>query len=318
MTLPYFFDRCLVIERHAGCRDLIFSRTLFKMDKLDPVANPNEGMLVLFLTPKSSHIMKPVVLCFILLWLSVAAVVAQVKKSPNPPVPGFDVAGSDARAVQIADAVMAAIGGREAWDETQLIAWNFDGLRKLVWDKWSGDVRVDNLLDDQTVLLNITNDMGRVFRDGEELTHPDSVTKYVRQGKRNWVNDSFWLLMPFKLKDTGVTLKYLGDEPTQAGKPAEVLQLTFKSASNAPGSKYKVWVDKKSRLVTQWAQYAKVTDTEPLFTHPWDDYQPHGDLLLSGDRGNRDLTDIMVFTGLPGEVFSDFTRTDLSRYPQAK
>lgn len=253
-----------------------------------------------------------------LLCLSVSASFAQPRRGPNQAAAGFDVAGSDARAVQIADAVMAAVGGQEAWQETQLITWNFDGVRKLVWDKWSGDVRVDNLHDDQTVLLNINNDMGRVFRNGGELTIPDSVTKYVKQAKRNWINDSFWLLMPFRLKDSGATLKYIGDEPTQAGKPAEVLQLTFKNGTIMPGSRYKVWVDKKSRLVTQWAHFPKLTDKDPLFTLPWDDYQPHGDILLSGDRGDHDLTDIMVFTGLPGEVFSDFTRTDLSRYPEAK
>ena len=262
--------------------------------------------------------MKIAVRFLALLWLSVAVVTAQSKKVTNPPATGFDAAGSDARAVQIADAVMVAVGGREAWDETQLITWNFDGVRKIVWDKWSGDVRIDNLHDDQTILMNINNDMGRVFRNGEELTKPDSVAKYVKLGKRTWINDSYWLLMPFKLKDAGVTLKYVGDEPTQAGKPADILQLTFKNSLAAPGSKYKIWVDKKSHLVSQWALYSKPTDKEPFFTLPWDDYQTHGDILLSGDRGDHELIDIMVFTGLPGEVFSDFTRTDLSRYQLIK
>ena len=252
------------------------------------------------------------------LWFSMLTSVAQPKKSQNPPAPNFDKAGSDARAVQIADAVMDAMGGRTAWNETQLITWNFDGLRKFVWDKWSGDVRVDNLHDDQTVLLNITNDMGRVFRNGEELTQPDSVNRYVKQSKQHWINDSYWLLMPFLLKDNGVTLTYAGNGLTQRGKPADMLQLTFKNGNSLAGSKYIVWVDKKSRLVTQWAHYTKLTDTTPAFTLPWDDYEQHGSILLSGDRGDYELTDIMVFTGLPGEVFSDFTRTDLSRYPQVK
>lgn len=243
---------------------------------------------------------------------------AQSKKTPNPPAPGFDIVGSDPRAVQIADEVMAAMGGRAAWDETQLISWNFDGVRKLIWDKWSGDVRVDNLHDDQTVLLNINNDMGRVFRRGEELMVADSVTKYVKQGKRNWINDSYWLFMPFKLKDAGVTLKYLGSEPTQTGKASDVLQVTFKSGSNTPGARYKVWVDKKTHLVSQWAHFKKTTDNQPTFTLPWEDYQQHGDILLASDRGEYELSDIMIFSGLPGEVFSDFTRTDLSRYPGAK
>ncbi len=36
----------------------------------------------------------------------------------NPPAPGFDEAGSDRRAIELADRVMARLGGRSAWDGT--------------------------------------------------------------------------------------------------------------------------------------------------------------------------------------------------------
>jgi len=240
------------------------------------------------------------------------------RKSANPAAPGFDAAGSDAKAIELADVVMKAQGGRKAWDNTHYIAWTFFGNRRLIWDKWSGNVRIDNLRNDQTVILNINTDQGRVFRNGKEETQPDSVDKYVKQAKGAWINDSYWLVMPFKLKDSGVTLKYVGEEPTQDGKPAEVLQLTFKGVGVTPDNKYKVWVDKGSGLVTQWAHFTKYTDDAPRFTLPWTDYRKHGEILLSGKRGERELTDIRVFTGLPGEVFTDFTRPDLSRYPVAQ
>lgn len=246
--------------------------------------------------------------------LSSVSGMAQSKKSQNPAAPGFDAAGSDARAVQIADEVMAAMGGRKAWDNTHLISWNFFGARQLIWDKWTGNVRVDNLKNDQTVLLNVNNDKGRVFRNGAEVIEPDSVAKYVKQAKAAWINDSYWLVMPFKLKDSGLTIKHIGEEDTQDGKPADVLQLTFKGVGVTPDNKYKVWVDKASHLVWQWAYYPKFTDEKPGFTLPWTDYTKHGNILLSGERGQRDLTDIRVFTGLPGEVFSNFARPDLSRY----
>lgn len=256
-------------------------------------------------------------LLFFFLILSTSAGIAQPKKSSNPPASGFDMAGSDPKAVQLADQVMAAMGGRKAWDNTHLIAWNFFGFRKLVWDKWTGTVRVDNLRDDQTVLLNINTDKGRVFRNGKELTEPDSVAKYVKAGKAAWINDSYWLVMPFKLKDSGVTLKYLGDTmATKDGKAADMIQMTFKGVGVTPDNKYHIWIDKKSHLVTQWAHYPKYTDEAPRFTLPWADYKKYGSILLSGERGERDLTEIKVFSGLPGEVFSDFTRTDLNRYPQ--
>lgn len=249
--------------------------------------------------------------------VSVRLCLAQSDKS-NPPAEGFDLAGSDPKAIQLADGAMKAMGGRKAWDETHFITWNFFGNRRLVWDKWKGNVRIDNLKNDQTIILNIFTDKGRVFRNGAEVTDPDSVAKFVKQGKGAWINDSYWLVMPFKLKDSGVTLKYQGEENTQDGKAADLLQMTFKGVGNTPDNKYKVWVDKQTHLVSQWAYYAKFTDEKPGFVRPWADYQKHGRILLASDRGDRDITDIMVFTGLPGEVFTEFERTDLNRYPQAK
>ena len=277
----------------------------------------NKFSIVLLLPMKPFYLMNTrSILFFCVLFCSTVSF--GQKKSANPPADGFDMAGSDPKAVQIADQVMAAMGGRKAWDNTHLIAWNFFGARKLVWDKWTGDVRIDNLRNDQTVLMNVNNNKGRVFKNGKELTEPDSVAKYVKSGKEAWINDSYWLVMPFKLKDSGVTLKYVGEDSTKTGKAADVIQMTFKGVGVTPDNKYNIWVDKQSHLVTQWAHYPKYTDEQPRFTLPWGDYQKRGGILLSGERGDRDLTDIMVFTGLPGEVFSDFTRTDLSRYPQAK
>ena len=45
--------------------------------------------------------------------------------------------------------------------------------------------------------------------------------------------------MPFKLKNSGVTLKYLGDTTaTKDGKPADVLQLTFEGMGVTPDNKH--------------------------------------------------------------------------------
>lgn len=236
----------------------------------------------------------------------------------NPPAAGFDEAGSDAKAIQIADLAMEAMGGRKNWDKTRYIAWNFFGNRKLIWDKWTGNVRVDNVNNDQTVLLNINTDKGRIFKYGQEQTAPDSVAKFVKSGKGAWINDSYWLLMPFKLKDSGVTLKYIGEEKTQDGVEADLIQLTFKGVGNTPDNKYKVWVNKANHLVWQWAYFPKFDAEKPGFVRPWIDYKKHGKILISGERGDRDLTDIMVFDKLPENIFTDFKRPDLSQYPVAK
>ena len=254
----------------------------------------------------------------IILSLLCCLILANSFAQKNPPAAGFDEAGSDAKAIQIADMAMEAMGGRKNWDKTRYIAWNFFGNRKLIWDKWTGNVRVDNVNNDQTVLLNINTDKGRIFKYGQEQTAPDSVAKFVKSGKGAWINDSYWLLMPFKLKDSGVTLKYIGEEKTQDGVEADLIQLTFKGVGNTPDNKYKVWVNKANHLVWQWAYFPKFDAEKPGFVRPWIDYKKHGKILISGERGDRDLTDIMVFDKLPENIFTDFKRPDLSQYPEAK
>ncbi len=239
--------------------------------------------------------------------LLIATPILAQKKS-NPAAPGFDMAGSDKRAIQVADDVMAAQGGRKAWDNTRHIAWTFLGFRRLHWDKWTGNVRVDNLKNDQSVVLNINTEKGRVFRNGKEETQPDSVAKFVKAAKSAWINDSYWLVMPFKLKDSGVTLKDLGEAKTEAGQAADLLQMTFKNVGDTPNNRYQVWVDKATHLVSQWAYYPKFTDEKPGFVLPWTDYQTYGAIKLAGKRGPRELGDIKVFDTLPETAYTELER----------
>ena len=110
--------------------------------------------------------------------------------------------------------------------------------------------------------------------------------------------------MPYKLKDTGVTLRYRGLEATEDGRPAEVVELTFEDVGVTPQNKYEVWIDQESRLVTQWAFYRDAADAEPRFTGPWTNWQRHGPILLSDGRGERGHTGVAVFDELPESVFT--------------
>ena len=220
---------------------------------------------------------------------------------------------SDPKATEIADKVMAAMGGEKAWNETRHITWNFLGVRTLTWDKWTGNVRIDFPKDKSAVLLNINTNVGKVFKYGTEQTAPDSLKKYLKSGKDIWINDSYWLTMPFKLKDKGVTLKYLGDAKTEAGRESHLLQLTFKEVGNTPNNMYKICVDKETNMVMQWAYFPNASGEKPAFTRPWTEYKPYGKILLSGERGDRDLTEIKVFELLPESIYTDFKKPDFSK-----
>ncbi|MEM1138180.1 MAG: hypothetical protein AAGI07_20295 [Bacteroidota bacterium] len=231
----------------------------------------------------------------------------------NPAAEGFMLAESDEKAIALADDVMQAMGGRKNWEETRYIAWNFFGFRKLIWDKWTGNVRIENTKNDFKFLVNVHTLEGKIFKNGEEISQPDSLKKYLTMGKDIWINDSYWLAMPFKLKDTGVALKYIGKD-TVMSKPSHVLELTFKDVGVTPQNKYHVYIDKDTKLVNQWAFYKNYEDEKPGFILPWQNYKQHGSIKLSGDRGPRQLTEIQVFKELPESIFTSLEPVDLSKY----
>ena len=229
--------------------------------------------------------------------------------SDNPAAPGFNAESSDLEAIEIADQVMATMGGRQAWDDTRFITWSFFGRRRHVWDKFTGDIRVEGVDRDTDepylILMNLHSKTGRAWTDGEEISDPEELAKMLDRGEAVWINDSYWMFMPYKLKDSGVTLRYLGERQMQDGRNAATLQLTFEAVGRTPENKYMVYVAQDSGLVEQWDFYSTAEDDEPRFQNPWHNWQRHGEILLSDNRGDGGHTDIAVFSDLPPTVLTD-------------
>lgn len=224
----------------------------------------------------------------------------------NPAAEGFDREGSDPEAIAWADAVMQAQGGRQAWDDTRYIGWTFFGNRNLLWDKHTGRVRIEVPKDNAVYLINIQQDTGRVQLNGQPVTDPQQLKEAIDKGKQIWVNDSYWLVMPYKLKDSGVTLTYAGKDTLPGGGEAEALELRFKEVGFTPENKYRVYVDPADSLVKAWAYYEKAAMESPNFMTPWVNYERYGNILLSGNRGERELSNIGVEEEVADSVFQSF------------
>lgn len=259
--------------------------------------------------------MKPIsILPFVILLLSFACenqydardtILTVDDEVENSPAEGFNAEGSDEEAIALADSVMLAMGGRRAWDTTRYFKWNFFGRRDLVWDKRTGNVRIETPYDSTVYLINIIADTGKVFSKGKEVTEIDSLKKMVSQGKSIWINDSYWLFMPFKLKDSGVTLKYLREDTIPGGTDADVLELTFADVGMTPQNKYEVYIDRADNLIKQWSFYANTAQDSPTAVWPWDNYQQAGSIKLSYDRSdNRGPKDVGVYSDLPETIFT--------------
>ena len=154
--------------------------------------------------------------------------------------------------------------------------------------------------------MNIHSMEGKVKIDNTIQTEPDSLKKLLINGKSMWINDAYWLVMPFKLKDSGVTLKMLEPATTEDGRPADVLELTFTNVGDTPNNKYWALVDKETKLISQWSFFSSSDDPEPRFTMPWTDYEKQGNLMLSGNRGRMKLTEIAAPATLDAKLFTEF------------
>ncbi len=220
----------------------------------------------------------------------------------------FDSAASDPKAIAIAEDVMEACGGLENWHKTRYVTWRWLDKRLNVWDKWTGDIRVASKI--SIVIMNLNSKWGRAWKTGSEITDAEDLQRAIDYGYEAWMNDSYWLFMPFKLKDPGVILKYISEGEIE-GSPVDILSVTFKNVGKTPENKYHIYVDKESKLLVWWDYYMDAADEQPRFKMPWKNYQKYGDIWLSDDRGLRKHTDLAVFEELPALVFESFERLDL-------
>ena len=212
-----------------------------------------------------------------------------------------DESRSDGKAIEIANEVIEACGGQANWESTRYVTWRNFGKRLQVWDKKTGDIRVENMI--TIVLMNVNTGKGRAWKYGEELTDRNGLQRALDFGYEAWQYDSYDVFLPFMLKNKGVILKYFGEGEIE-GAPVDILEVTFDKVGPTPNAQYHLHIDKSSRLLVQWDFYMDVGDEYPRFKLPWLNYNEYGNLWFSADRGNKQHTDIGVFDELPVSILT--------------
>lgn len=234
---------------------------------------------------------------------------AATESSPTPANNKTEI--KDKKAANLVSSMMTAMGGEAKWDELNFVSWTFFGARHLVWDKKGGRVRIDSPRDTSIYLVDLNTSEGRVMKNGTEITDPDELAKQLKRGKGIWINDSYWLFMPFKLQDPGVTVNYMREDTMIGGKAASVLALTFDNVGNTPNNKYEVYLDKKDNLIKQWAFFKEANQETPPGIWPWDNYQSHNGLMLSSERSDKSgPSNVSVYETLEDKVFDSFETFD--------
>lgn len=230
------------------------------------------------------------------------------------PRPARAAEGDDGAAVDALVArVTAGLGGEGAWQGTRYLVFEFAGRRSHWWDRYTGRHRVEGTTPEgahYVVLENVHDEgkAGRAWVDGQEAAGDERATM-VEHAYAAWVNDTFWLISPYKLRDPGVHLEAAGQE-TVDGVTYDKLHLSFGEVGLTPGDQYWMFIDPETGRVDRW-EYVLQTQEPPPTVWKWLDWERYGKgIWLSSrrveEKVGRVLTlgPIEVPESLPESVFT--------------
>jgi hypothetical protein len=189
---------------------------------------------------------------------------------------------ADDSAQQLATDVWRASGG-ENWDKVKEIRFTFNveqegkslATAQHDWDVAAGTDHVK--WKDKDVTVNLS----------APAQDENGKAAYGR-----WVNDSYWLLAPLKLRDPGVKLQTEGQKEADGAK-FDALRVSFEQVGLTPNDQYVLYVDPQTKLVRAWDYIPK---PETTMHATWDGYQLFGGLNLATEHKFNDK--VIKFTGV--------------------
>ncbi|MFQ5927967.1 MAG: DUF6503 family protein [Terriglobia bacterium] len=215
----------------------------------------------------------------------------------------FDPAGSDAKAVELVDAMQAALGGRKAWARVRYLWFDWvverGGQRvaayRHLWDRYQGYYRVQGETREGKeflALFNVQTRKGNAWVDGKKLAG-EELQKALQFAYGRYINDTYWLVQPMKLKDPGVHLGYAGTRELK-GTQYDVVHVWFDPVGLTPGDHYWVFIHPKTKRIDRWAYFLESYKDrgeprlEAATAWDWRDWQPLGGVWLARDKVRDD------------------------------
>ncbi len=222
------------------------------------------------------------------------------------------------------DSMLAAMGGEQAWKEARYISFRWQVLRhgEVVsdrahyWDRWDGRYRLETRIRansqmqaDQSLvaLFDVDTREGRAWVDGQPYTN-EMGDQLVERAHAMFINDTYWLLMPYKWRDPGVTVEYLGPEVDDDGE-WRVFHLSFDDVGLTPGDQYWVYVSAQPpHLVGKWQYHLEGRESKGPVIY-WKNWRGFGPIQLATTREVSDgsfsiqFSDIEVSDRPPAAIF---------------
>lgn len=199
-------------------------------------------------------------------------------------------ADRDAKADAVGRQLIAAMGGEAAWEKAQQFRFDFVVVKEgkavarfaHAWDRYTGDYRLegtDKAGAPYAVYFNVNTKTGKAFVNAVAASGEES-EKRIEGAYGRFINDTYWLLAPWKIFDAGVHLAYDGEKPCPGGGTCDVLRLSFEDVGMTPKDVYWLWLARDPRRMIQW-QYVLGGASEDPTTAKWIDWKTLGGIALS-------------------------------------
>jgi len=163
--------------------------------------------------------------------------------------------GNDAEV--LADKMLSALN-KPAYDSLEFIGFTFKGIHSYAWDKKSNNVTVK--WNEQEVFLDLNQ-------------NPEGFNLLEYKAYQYFINDTFWLVAPFKVKDKG------GIRSTVDTDEGKGLLVTYTQGGVTPGDTY-LWILDERGFPTAWKLWVDIVPVGGL-EFSWENWREVEDVFFS-------------------------------------
>jgi len=201
---------------------------------------------------------------------------------------------ADDKADRVAHEFVTALGGEGAWNRARQLRFDFvverEGKRAAefhhLWDRYTGDYRLlgaDKSGAPYAVYFNVNTRDGMAFVNGRRVEGEEK-KKLLENAYGRFINDTYWLLAPWKVFDPGVHRDYDGEKTGPDGVACDVIRLSFDdNVGLTPKDVYWLWVTREGRRMVQWQYVLGGAQEEPT-TALWKGWKNVGGISLSLEK----------------------------------
>ncbi len=205
----------------------------------------------------------------------------------------------DDQADELADKVLQTMGGKKALEQKRFLRFDFDiefdegksfAFRsRHLWDKHTGRCRIEWTFGDSppmVALINVNSREGKVFIGGQPAP-ADKAKQLLDLAHYRFRNETYWLLMPWKMMDPGAYREYVG-EKVIAGQTYDVVRISFDKSKGMAGDQFWAYLNRRTGLMDRFAYFLEDFEGEATLENAsvwvWKDWETIGGVKLARER----------------------------------